>query len=200
MAPVPTGGRVAHDEYGAALDCCQSSWLTALPAVWRTAMVARADLLSMRTMWIPGWSNPPRDSTDAEREGGLWTRRRERKKLNAPGRCPGVPTTTCAAASPGSKHDEEIVEMNNGCLCCTVRGDLNRHLMNLLQQRERFAHVLVETTGLANPGPVALTFLWDQKVQQAFTLYGIVTVVDARHIVRHLEECEEARAQIVFAD
>ncbi len=98
------------------------------------------------------------------------------------------------------RTDEAIVEMNNGCLCCTVRGDLNRHLMNLLQQRERFAHVLVETTGLANPGPVALTFLWDQKVRQAFTLDGIVTVVDARHIVRHLEECEEARAQIVFAD
>ncbi len=96
--------------------------------------------------------------------------------------------------------DEEIIEMNNGCLCCTVRGDLNRILSQLEKRRDQFDRVIVETTGLANPGPVVLTFLWDEAIQEHFTLDGVVTVVDAMHIERHLDESEEARAQIAFAD
>lgn len=96
--------------------------------------------------------------------------------------------------------DEEIIEMNNGCLCCTVRGDLNRILSQLEKRRDQFDRVLVETTGLANPGPVVLTFLWDEAIQEHFALDGVVTVVDAMHIERHLDESEEARAQIAFAD
>lgn len=96
--------------------------------------------------------------------------------------------------------DDALVELTNGCLCCTVRGDLNRCLLDLQQHRGRFEHVLVETTGLANPGPIILSLACDQQIQQSFCLDGIVTVVDAWHIERHLSECEVALAQIAFAD
>ncbi len=72
--------------------------------------------------------------------------------------------------------DEEIFEMNNGCICCTVRGDLIRILNNLMKRRDRFDYILVETTGMADPGPVAQTFFVDEEVKENFRLDGIVTV------------------------
>jgi G3E family GTPase len=96
--------------------------------------------------------------------------------------------------------DEEVFEMNNGCICCTVRGDLIRILGNLMKRRDRFDYILVETTGLADPGPVAQTFFVDDEVKESFRLDGIVTVVDARHILQHLDESDECRKQVAFAD
>ncbi len=97
--------------------------------------------------------------------------------------------------------DEEIFEMNNGCICCTVRGDLIRILGNLMQRRDRFDRILVETTGMADPGPVAQTFLVDPEVAAATVLDGIVTVVDAAHVEQHLDDgSDESRSQIAFAD
>ena len=96
--------------------------------------------------------------------------------------------------------DEEIFEMNNGCVCCTVRGDLIRILGQLLKRRDKFDYILVETTGLADPGPVAQTFFSDDEMKRAFRLDGIVTLVDAKHIGLHLEDAPEAKEQIAFAD
>lgn len=96
--------------------------------------------------------------------------------------------------------EEEIFEMSNGCLCCTVRGDLIRILSNLRKRRDKFDYVLVETTGLADPGPVAQTFFMDEEVQEAFALDGIVTVVDALHVHQQLGRSEECEEQIAFAD
>jgi G3E family GTPase len=96
--------------------------------------------------------------------------------------------------------DEEIFEMNNGCICCTVRGDLIRVLGNLMKRRDKFERVLVETTGLADPGPVAQTFFMDEDIQEDFRLDGIVTLVDAKHLDMHLEDSKEAREQVAFAD
>ena len=96
--------------------------------------------------------------------------------------------------------DEEIFEMNNGCICCTVRGDLIRVLANLMKRRDKFDRVLVETTGLADPGPVAQTFFMDEDIQEDFRLDGIVTLIDAKHLDLHLEDSKEAREQVAFAD
>jgi G3E family GTPase len=96
--------------------------------------------------------------------------------------------------------DEEIFEMSNGCICCTVRGDLIRVLNNLMRRRDRFDYVLVETTGLADPGPVAQTFFMDEEIGEAFVLDGIVTVVDAHHIDQQLGRSEECLEQVAFAD
>jgi G3E family GTPase len=96
--------------------------------------------------------------------------------------------------------DEEIFEMNNGCICCTVRGDLIRVLGDLMKRRDRFDRVLVETTGLADPGPVAQTFFMDEDIQEDFKLDGIVTLVDAKHLTLHLDDSDEAREQVAFAD
>jgi G3E family GTPase len=96
--------------------------------------------------------------------------------------------------------DEEIFEMSNGCICCTVRGDLIRVLGNLRKRRDRFDYVLVETTGLADPGPVAQTFFMDDEVRADFTLDGIVTVVDALHVSQQLGRSDECTEQIAFAD
>ncbi|MBL8952874.1 MAG: GTP-binding protein [Myxococcaceae bacterium] len=98
------------------------------------------------------------------------------------------------------KADEEVFEMNNGCICCTVRGDLIRILGNLLKRRDRFDHVLVETTGLADPGPVAQTFFMDDELKDSFRLDGIITLVDAKHVSLHLEDSDECKQQIAFAD
>ncbi len=99
---------------------------------------------------------------------------------------------------------EQIVEMNNGCICCTVRGDLIVALGNLARQREegklQFDRVVIETTGLANPGPVAQTFFVDEEVGAHYMLDAIVTVVDARHAMQQLDEHEEAQRQVGFAD
>jgi G3E family GTPase len=96
--------------------------------------------------------------------------------------------------------DEELFEMNNGCVCCTVRGDLIRTLHGLLQRPGRFDGVIVETTGLAEPGPVAQTFLVDPKLRAQLRLDSITTLVDARHITAQLATSTEAAAQIAFAD
>jgi G3E family GTPase len=96
--------------------------------------------------------------------------------------------------------EEEIFEMNNGCVCCTVRGDLIRILGTLMKRRDRFDYILIETTGLADPGPVAQTFFVDEEMHRKLALDGIVTVVDAKHILLHLDDSEEAQEQIAFAD
>jgi G3E family GTPase len=98
------------------------------------------------------------------------------------------------------KADEEIFEMNNGCICCTVRGDLIRVLGNLMKRRDKFDRIVVETTGMANPGPVAQTFFVDDDVRADFVLDGIVTLVDAKHLELHLGEQQEAFEQVAFAD
>ena len=96
--------------------------------------------------------------------------------------------------------DEEIFEMSNGCICCTVRGDLIRVLGKLMKRRDKFDYVLVETTGLADPGPVAQTFFMDEEIQSEFSLDGIVTLVDAAHIEQQLGRSDESTEQIAFAD
>jgi G3E family GTPase len=98
------------------------------------------------------------------------------------------------------QSDEEIFELNNGCICCRVRGDLIRILAKLRQRRDKFDHVLIETTGMADPGPVAQTFFTDEEVKESFVLDGIVTVVDAKHVGLHLDDMREVREQIGFAD
>src|SRR5690242_19081049 len=87
--------------------------------------------------------------------------------------------------------EEEIFEMNNGCICCTVRGDLIRILGNLMKRKDRFDYIMIETTGLADPGPVAQTFFVDDEMQTKLALDGIVTVVDAKHIWQHLDDSAE---------
>ncbi len=96
--------------------------------------------------------------------------------------------------------DEEVFEMSNGCICCTVRGDLIRVLGNLMKRRDKFDYVLVETTGLADPGPVAQTFFMDDEIRDEFTLDGIVTLVDSAHINQQLEHSTESAEQVAFAD
>ena len=90
--------------------------------------------------------------------------------------------------------------MSNGCICCTVRGDLIRVLGNLMKRRDKFDYVLVETTGLADPGPVAQTFFMDDEIRDEFSLDGIVTLVDAAHIEQQLGRSDESSEQVAFAD
>ncbi|NBV88103.1 MAG: GTP-binding protein [Betaproteobacteria bacterium] len=101
-------------------------------------------------------------------------------------------------------QQERIVEMNNGCLCCTVRGDLVDMLNRLSARRDsgslEFDRVIIETTGLAEPGPVAQTFFVDDAVAERYALDAIITVVDARHGQAQLDEHTEAQAQVGFAD
>jgi len=97
------------------------------------------------------------------------------------------------------RAEEEIFEMNNGCICCTVRGDLIRILGNLMKRRDKFDYILVETTGLADPGPVAQTFFMDDEIQRATRLDGIVTVVDSKHVHQHWDS-HEVQEQVAFAD
>jgi G3E family GTPase len=96
--------------------------------------------------------------------------------------------------------EEEIFEMNNGCLCCTVRGDLIRVLGNLMKRKDRFDSILIETSGLADPGPVAQTFFVDDELRSRVRLDAIVTLVDTKHIWQHVDENDAAREQIAFAD
>jgi G3E family GTPase len=101
-------------------------------------------------------------------------------------------------------RDEQIVEMNNGCICCTVRGDLVKILGDLHRKREagelRFDRVVIETTGLADPAPVAQTFFVDDAISMHYLLDAIVTTVDARHGAQQLDEHHEAQEQVGFAD
>ncbi len=96
--------------------------------------------------------------------------------------------------------DEEVFEMNNGCICCTVRGDLIRILGRLLRRRGRFDGIIVETTGLADPAPVAQTFFVDEGIREKAKLDAVVTVVDAYNVVQTLKESDEAVNQVAFAD
>jgi G3E family GTPase len=95
--------------------------------------------------------------------------------------------------------DEEIFEMNNGCICCTVRGDLIRIIGNLMRRRDKFDHLVIETTGLADPAPVIQTFFVDDDVQAQTHLDAVVTMVDAKHVAQHWE-ATEVQEQIAFAD
>jgi G3E family GTPase len=101
-------------------------------------------------------------------------------------------------------REEQIVEMNNGCICCTVRGDLVRILGDLADKRKKgklkFDRVIIETTGMAEPGPVAQTFFMDEHIHEQFVLDAVITVVDAKHAPQQLNDNSEARAQVGFAD
>lgn len=100
--------------------------------------------------------------------------------------------------------EEQIVEMNNGCICCTVRGDLVKILGDLAKKRAhgklKFDRVIIETTGMADPGPVAQTFFMDDEIHDAYLLDAVVTVVDAKHATQQLNENATAREQVGFAD
>ena len=96
--------------------------------------------------------------------------------------------------------DEEVFEMNNGCVCCTVRGDLIRVVQGLMKRKGGFDAIVVETTGLADPGPVAQTFFVDDDVKAKTKLDSVTTVVDAKHILLRLSHSREAPKQIAFAD
>lgn len=96
--------------------------------------------------------------------------------------------------------DEEVYEMNNGCICCTVRGDLIRVVENLAKRRGAFDAIVVETTGLADPAPVAQTFFMDEEVRKMSRLDAVVTVVDAKHLMDRLADAPEAEDQVAFAD
>jgi G3E family GTPase len=96
--------------------------------------------------------------------------------------------------------DEEVFEMNNGCVCCTVRGDLIRVLSGLIKRKGGFDAIVVETTGLADPGPVAQTFFVDDEVRAKTRLDSVTTVVDAKHLPLRLADSKEAVEQIAFAD
>ena len=102
------------------------------------------------------------------------------------------------------KSDEQIIEMNNGCICCTVRGDLIRILGELKAKRDtgalKFDRVVIETTGMADPGPVAQTFFTDEEIGNYYLLDSIITVVDAKHAPKQLDEFHEAQEQVGFAD
>ena len=98
------------------------------------------------------------------------------------------------------KTDEELFEMNNGCICCTVRGDLIRTVHGLLNKGGKFDAIVVETTGLADPGPVAQTFFVDGYLKMKTVLDSVTTVVDAKHILLRLADSREAAEQIAFAD
>ncbi|WP_018932259.1 CobW family GTP-binding protein [Gracilibacillus lacisalsi] len=94
---------------------------------------------------------------------------------------------------------EQIIEINSGCICCNVRGDLINILNSLMEQDEEIDRVVIETTGMANPGPVIQTFLMDEQTAISFEIDSVITLVDAKHIWQHLKE-EEAGQQIAFAD
>ena len=95
--------------------------------------------------------------------------------------------------------EEEIFVMNNGCICCTVRGDLIRLLGNLMKRRDKFDYILIETTGMADPGPVAQTFFVDDEIKAKTQLDGLITLVDAKHVHQHWDS-DEVQEQIAFAD
>ena len=96
--------------------------------------------------------------------------------------------------------DEEVFEMNNGCICCTVRGDLIRIIEGLMKRKGKFDAIIVETTGLADPAPVAQTFFVDADVQADARLDAVVTVADAKWLIDRLKDAPEAKNQIAFAD
>lgn len=94
---------------------------------------------------------------------------------------------------------EEIIEINSGCICCNVRGDLINLLSNLIKQEKHLDRIVIETTGMANPAPVIQTFLMDKQTAKSFDIDNVITMIDARHIQQHLHE-DEPSEQIAFAD
>src|SRR3982074_3376930 len=96
--------------------------------------------------------------------------------------------------------DEEVFEMNNGCICCTVRGALVRIIDGLMRRKGKFDAIIVETTGLADPAPVAQTFFMDENVGRKTKLDAVVTVADAKWLNERLKDAPEAKNQIAFAD
>lgn len=102
------------------------------------------------------------------------------------------------------ESDEQIIELSNGCVCCTVRGDLQRTLNELRTKREagdiKFDRIVLETTGMANPGPVCQTFFMDDDIADYYRLDAVITVVDAKHGMETLDQQEEAQKQVGFAD
>src|SRR5215212_6976519 len=96
--------------------------------------------------------------------------------------------------------DEEVFEMNNGCICCTVRGDLIRIIDGLMRRKGKFDAIIIETTGLADPAPVAQTFFVDDAVKDKAKLDAVVTVADAKWLKDRLKDAPEAKNQIAFAD
>ena len=97
------------------------------------------------------------------------------------------------------KSDEEILEMNNGCICCNVRGDLVRIIEKITNERKSFDHIVIETTGLADPGPIIQSFWVEETLRERTQLDGFVTVVDSLHFFKHENSCE-AKEQVAFAD
>lgn len=95
---------------------------------------------------------------------------------------------------------QNVIEMSNGCICCSVNGDLVRGLFELISRAQSIDKLIIETTGLAEPGPVVQALYSDAAIRQAFVLEGVVTVVDAKHVTNQLEETREASEQIAFAD
>lgn len=96
--------------------------------------------------------------------------------------------------------EEEVFEMNNGCICCTVRGDLIRILGKLMKRRHQFDYILIETTGMADPGPVVQTFFMDDEMAAQLRVDACVTLVDAKHAAQHLDQQSEAQEQVAYAD
>ena len=96
--------------------------------------------------------------------------------------------------------EEDLIVMNNGCVCCTVRGDLIKTLNDLLRRPEKFDAILIETTGVADPSPVIQSFFIDDDLKAQLRLDAVITLVDARHIWQHLESNHEAREQIAYGD
>jgi len=103
-----------------------------------------------------------------------------------------------------SDTTEQIIQMSNGCICCTIREDLRTTLQDLAQKKRKgeldFERVVIETTGLADPGPVAQTFFMDDEIAESFLLDSILTLVDAKHAAQQLNDRQEARRQVGFAD
>jgi G3E family GTPase len=103
-----------------------------------------------------------------------------------------------------SDENEQIIQMNNGCICCTIREDLRATLQDLAEKRRKgelnFDRVVIETTGLADPGPVAQTFFMDDEIAESYLLDSILTLVDAKHANQQLDDRQEARRQVGFAD
>ena len=103
-----------------------------------------------------------------------------------------------------SDTDEQIIQMSNGCICCTIREDLRATLQDLAQKKRKgeldFERVVIETTGLADPGPVAQTFFMDDEIAESYLLDSILTLVDAKHAQQQLDDRQEARRQVGFAD
>jgi G3E family GTPase len=96
--------------------------------------------------------------------------------------------------------EEDLIVMNNGCVCCTIRGDLIKTLNDLLRRPEKFDAILIETTGVADPSPVIQSFFIDEELKAKLRLDAVITVVDARHIWQHLDANREAREQIAYGD